>query len=275
MFEDNNGPTMQDLAAQIEQQRKAASQTAQEGQQQQRQSESVPYERFKEVNDNNKALKEAIQLLQSQQQQNQQQAPAVAQQAQQSLQSNAELFTDEEYAAIEQNIVADPRSAIKTITDAVMQRGVDRKVSELEKRFDQRFQEATQQFGQVVQPMVLQNFKSQRFNASQKGIEQVFDQMVQTVSQQNPGVLSNPAALETLRTSAIAYAYENNLLAGNTQPQVPFSETPTGGGFGGLLGGGQQTQVPPQVAAIAKSLGVSDAQANDMYVMMQRNNVFR
>lgn len=268
-----SGPTFDQLEAQLEEQRKAEVAAVDE-QQKKQTSEAVPYDRFKEVNDDKAKYKALYEQLQGQ-------LAAAQTQPQQQLQqvdnTPKTFYSAEELDDLEANIIVDPRNTINKITETILQRGVESRMKEVEGKFEQRLQEYVAQFGTVVQPMVLQNYKQQRFShPSQKGVEQVFDKMVQEVSTTQPQILTNPQGLEQIRLAAVAYAYDNNLLSNTPQrPAQPFSESPSGGGFGGLLGNQGNTQVPPQVVQIAKQFGISEKEAMETYTAMERSGVFR
>lgn len=231
----------------------------------------VPYTRFKEVNDERKQLLELVQNFQAMQQnQQQQQAPAPVVTPQPT--GPAPLFTDEELASFETDIVLDPKATLAKFGNAIMERGVNAKVQEVEQKFQQQLAQLQQGVVAQTLPTVIDNFKRQRFHPSQGAEMAAFDEAVKTM---DPSLLTNPAALENIRLAAIGYVADQRLQ--NPQAQIPFSESPSGGlpgGWGGL-GGGQPTQVPPQVLALAKKMGIDPAEAASLYKAMDTSGVFR
>lgn len=239
----------------------------------------VPYDRFKEVNDErknladqNQKLMELVSNFQAMQQQAQQPQTPVAQAPQ-----VQPLFTDDELNSFEQDIVLDPKSTLQRFGDAILKRGVEARVSQVEKTFEEKFAAFTAQQAAQQAPTIVENFKRSRFSAQDTAEIAAFDQALKSV---DPSLVTNPATLENIRLAAIGFVADQR----RSQPQQNqgqfFTETPGGagglpGGFGGLLGTQQASQVPPQVAAVAAKMGLKPEEANAMYQAMDRSGVFR
>jgi len=249
--------------------RNVAPQTTPQDQEEQK----VPYNRFKEVNDERKQLLELVQNFQAlQQQQTQMQQQAQPTVVPQQPTGPAPLFTDDELASFETDIVLDPKATLAKFGNAIMERGVNAKVQEVEQKFAQQLAQLQQGVAAQTLPTVIDNFKRQRFHPSQGAEIAAFDEAVKTM---DPTLLTNPAALENIRLAAIGYVADQRMQ--NPQAQIPFSESPSGGlpgGWGGL-GGNQPTAVPPQVLALAQKMGIDPKEAASMYKAMDTSGVFR
>jgi len=240
---------------------------------QDQEEQRVPYSRFKEVNDERRQLLDLVQNFQAlQQQQTQMQQQAQPTVTPQQPTGPAPLFTDDELASFETDIVLDPKATLAKFGQAIMERGVNAKVSEVEQRFQQQLAQMQQGIAQQTLPTVLDNFKRQRFHPSQGAEVAAFDEAVKTM---DPTLLTNPSALENIRLAAIGYVADQRMQ--NPTQQLPFSESPSGGlpgGWGGL-GGGSQPTVPPQVMALAQKMGIDPKEAASMYKAMDTSGVFR
>jgi hypothetical protein len=252
------------------------SQPSQQGQEQ-GQDQRIPYDRFKEVNDERKSLQEQnsklmemMQQFQAMQQTNQtQQVPS--QQAAQPPQTT--LFTDEELNSFEQDIIVDPKATLQKFGEAILNRGVENRVKSLEATFEQKLQQLTGQLTATTLPTVIANFKQSRFGPNQGAEIAAFDEALKTL---DPSLLSNTATLENVRLAAIGYVADKR--SSGQQPAIPFSESPGGGptgGWGGLGGQQQAPQIPSQVIEAARKMGVDPREAAAMYQAMNTSGVFR
>ena len=259
-----------DLAAQL------SNDGSQPSQQDENQSEQrIPYERFKEVNDERKAFQEQnVKLMEMMQQFQNMQAqtqtvntPDPQVNTQPAFQP---LFTDAELDGFEQNIVLDPKATIQQLSQAILERGVEQRVKQVEQTFEQKLQAIAQQTAAQTLPTVIANFKQSRFSPNQTAEIAAFDQALQSM---DPSLLSNPATLENVRLAAIGYVADQRQQTPQQNTQAFFSETP--GGWGGL--GGQQAapQIPPQVIEAARKMGVDPKEAANFYSAMSTSGVFR
>lgn len=254
----------------------------------------VPYDRFKEVNDERKRLQDQVDAFIRMQQQaqlgNQQQTQTPQQQLPQNFQqqnsqvnqhlsqAQQELFTDAELEAFETDIVVNPKETLRKFGDAIMQRGVNAQTQRLEQTFNERFQQLTNQLVSQTLPTAIDNFKRTRFDASMAEEARVFDQFLQNIPAQQ---LQDPQSMENIRLAAIGYVADQRRgqqAQQQTQQASLFSELPGGrpGGFGGLSG--QQTQgvtVPREAIEAGRRMGLSEKEIIAMYGAMDRTGVFR
>lgn len=266
-----------DLAAQLS---NDGSQPSQQGEQNQEQR--VPYERFKDVNDERKSLQEQnsklmemIQQFQTMQQQNQNR-PVETNQPAQTQTGPAPLFTEDELNSFEQDIVLDPKTTLQRFGDAILTRGVDTRVKALQEGFEAKLAQLTGQMQAQTIPAVIADFKSRRFGPGDAAEVAAFDQAAQSV---DPSLLSNPATLENIRLAAIGYVADQRRTNPQQNNQAFFSETPGGsgvpGGWGGLSGTPAAPQIPQQVIEAARKMGVDPKEAAAMYQAMNTSGVFR
>lgn len=239
----------------------------------------IPYDRFKEVNDERKRLQDQVDTFIKMQQQAQQQniqQPQVQEPPQDT--GYKSLFSEAELEQFQENIVLDPKQTLKQLTEAIMTRGVDAKTKQLEQKFEERFSQFTNQQATQQLPAVIDNFKRNRFDQSMGEEAKVFDEALKTI---DPVTLANPATLENIRLAAIGYVADQrrqNPQQYNQRPQLPFSETPGGGkpgGFGGLSPQNNNQFVPAEVTEAAKRMGVDPNEAARMYLAMNQSGVFR
>ncbi len=251
----------------------------------------VPYERFKEVNDERKKLQEQLdafirmqtnnqqsqgQFEQPQQTQFQQQFPAQqTQQVQQPAQPQ-EILTEQELEAFENDILVNPKETLKRFADAIMQRGVNAKTQQIEQTFEQRFAQLQSQLVSQTLPTVIDNYKRSRFDASMTEEAAVFDQFLQNVP---PTALQDQTALENIRLAAIGFVADKRRQQGtqNRQGNVPFTEQP-GSGLPAFFGGQPaqaQPQVPREVIEAGRRMGLDPKDVVSMYTAMNNNGVFR
>lgn len=262
-----------ELAGQLSNGDSQPPQQGQEGSQDQR----IPYERFKEVNDERKAyqeqnnkLLEMMERYQTMQNQPQQQVQPDTQPVRKSL------FTDEELDSFEQDIVLDPKSTLQKFGDAILNRGVEDRVKALEASFQEKLTALTGQMTANTLPTLITSFKQNRFTPNQGAEAAAFDEVLKTI---DPSLLSNPATLENVRLAAIGYVADQRASGTLQNRPAPFSETPGGGqmngGWGGLGGQQQAPHIPQQVIEAAKKMGVEPREAAAMYQAMNTSGVFR
>ena len=243
------------------------------------QDQRIPYERFKEVNDERKTyqeqngklmdLLEKYQTMQTQNvqqtQQSQQQQPAPQAQS---------IFTEDELNGFENDIIVDPKGTLQKFGEAILSRGVENRVKTLEASFEERLNKLSGQMSASAAPNIINSFTAQRFGQHQQAETAAFNEIVKTI---DPSLLSNPATLENVRLAAIGYVADQR--SNGNQPQnAPFSEQPGGGpqgGWGGLGGSQQAPQVPHQVIEAARKMGVDPKEAAAMYQAMNTSGVFR
>lgn len=272
----NPGISTQDvfkLASELSNDGSQSSQTPQENQQDAR----IPYDRFKEVNEERKTLAEQnsklMQMLENFQQMQQPQAPAQVQQPVQ--QQPVSLFTEDELNSFEQDIVLDPKSTLQRFGQAILERGVDARVQKVEKTFEEKLAQIAGQFQQAQIPGVISQFKQTRFNPATDAAEiAAFDQALQGIE---PSLLTNPATLENVRLAAIGYVADQRRSQPAQNPAL-FTETPGSsmpGGWGGLGGQQQSPAIPKEVLEVARRMGVDPKEAAVMYQAMNTSGVFR
>ncbi len=284
LFNDEAQVSPDEIFAQADELRNDGSQPSQQPSEEE---QRVPYERFKEVNDERKKLQEQLDAFikmqaqaaqQSQQaaQQPQQQFPAQQTQPVQQPAQPQQLFTDEELEAFETDIVVNPKETLKRFGDAIMQRGVNARTQQLEQTFEQRFAQLQAQLVSQTLPTVIDNYKRSRFDASMAEEAAVFDQFLQNVP---PTALQDQAALENIRLAAIGFVADKRRQQGtqNRQGNVPFTEQP-GSGLPAFFGGQPaqaQPQVPREVIEAGRRMGLDPKDVISMYTAMNNNGVFR
>lgn len=244
----------------------------------------VPYDRFKEVNDerkqladqNSKLLEQVMQFQQMQAQvQQQTQNNSVEQQAP-NIPVNQPLFTEAELEQYEQDLVLNPKEALQKYGEAILNRGVESRVKSLEQTFEQKLNQLNSQMVAQTIPSVINNFKQTRFSPNEQAEMQAFDQAVQSM---DPAMLMQPGTLDNIRLAAIGYVADQRRNQPQNNTNQYFSESPTTGGlpsgWGGLGTNPQAPQVPQQVLTAAQKMGVSAEEAAAFYTAMDRSGVFR
>lgn len=270
-LDENNVPSEKifEIAREDAQRNQASQPDSSQGNQE---DQRIPYERFKEVNDERKQLQEQLanfMALSARQPVNEPpvtQTPVVEQRRQ--------LFSDDELTSFETDIVLDPKATLQKFGEVIMQRGVEAKTAEIERKFEERLSQMSAQMATSQLPNILGNFKQSRFDQSMAEEAAVFDNFVKDM---DPAILTNPATLENVRLAALGYvADQRRSNPSNNHNNLPFSETPGGrsGGFGGL-GGPQQNAVPQQVIAMAQRMGLDPKDISSLYGAMDRQGVFR
>lgn len=250
----------------------------QEGQDQE---QRVPYDRFKEVNDERKTLQEQnsklMEMMQAyQNMQQNQQASQQEQQVQQSVANqpvNQPLFTEAELDSFETDIVLDPKSTLQKFGEAILERGVNSRVQSLEQSFEQKLAQMQNQLIAQQAPSVIDNFKRSRFSPTDTAEIAAFDQALQGM---DPSMLANPQTLENVRLAAIGYVADQKRSQPQHNQQAFFTETPGGmnTGWGGL-GVPAQPQIPQGMIDAARKMGVDPQEAANLYSAMDRSGVFR
>lgn len=288
IFEKGPQIDLSELISEAAQERNDASQTSGQAEEN---TQAVPYERFKEVNEAKKLAQQTteaqaaqIEMLQRQMQaaqgQSYQQIQQTAASNQQTAQKALELLTAEERGYLENNLITDPSTTLNRLAEIIMERGVNVRVNEEVGKVRQEMNDLAGQFRQTMEPMVLSNFKSSKFSNQPPAVVKLFDDIVKFASQTHPGVTSDPQALENLRFIALGQAADQGLFQSANQQQhqnnqsIPFSEGAGNGGFGGLLPR-QATQVPREVRMIAEKMGIKPDEAAKMYELMDSRGVFR
>lgn len=287
LFNDEANVSPDTIFAQADEMRNDGSQPPQ---QQNEDEQRVPYDRFKEVNDERKKLQEQLDAFikmqtaaQPQGQPNtvpangqfQQQFPAQPQQTQNTAPTT--LFSEEELDAFENDIIVSPKETLRKFGDAIMQRGVNAQSKQLEQTFEERFAQIQNQLVSQTLPTVIANYKNSRFDNSMSEEAAVFDQFLQNVP---PTAIQDQSALDNIRLAAIGFVADKRRtqgIQGRQQTNALFTEQPGGfsGGFGGLGGQPAQPQIPREVIEAAKRMGVSEKDAASMFMAMNNNGVFR
>ncbi len=242
--------------------------------------QQVPYDRFKEVNDEKKRLFDIVEGYQRSQAQVPQ-TPVVTQPEAPKPFDPANLFTTEELQGFETELVVSPGEALQKITKTIFDRGVTREVNAVREDFNSRFQQLENASLQQAIPTAIDNFKRSRFANSDPDFVTTFDTMVAQIAKDSPASLANPQTLENVRLASIGYVTDQRSAAGYRAPQrAPFSETPgMSAGWANAFGQNQQqgnnTFVPPEVITAGKQMGLSEAELRATYLAMNQSGVFR
>lgn len=246
-----------------------------------RHEDSVPYERFQQVNERARTAEskytELLEQLSRQQAASQGQGYAQAQQTGQNLGQQArELLTAEEIEYFNQNALIDPGGSMRQLTDLIYERGIRHETERVKQELRQEFGAVAQNFAQQIAPMAINSYKQTAFNTPvYQSALPIFEEMLAQEMRVNPGVVNNPDALNTLRTLALGKAAETGKLQfSSSQQNLPFSENP-GSPLSGMFPNNTTVQADPRAVSVGKLLGIDPKVINKTHEVFQRNGVYR
>lgn len=241
--------------------------------------QTIPYARFQEVIEERNRLREYMDRVT--QQLPQAQAPQAPQTQAPPPQSVRDVLTPDEIAAFQMDALTDPGNALQRFGAILLERGVDRRVQDVEGRLRGEMQAYAQQFSQTMAPTLLDSYRQKSFSTPQmRAVQPIFDQLVQQAQQANAQIVYDQPSLDNLRALAIGRAFEQGQLGnGNAPVGNPtarlFSENPSATGFGG---GNRNPQILSQVAGFAARLGLPADEvkkAEGLYQAMEDRGIFR
>ena len=185
-----------------------------------------------------------------------------------------DLLTPDEIAYFEQHALTDPGNAYNQFAQLIYERGVKQETERVKQELRQEFGAVANQFAQQMAPMAIASYKQTAFSTPlYQQVAPVFDQLLQQEMSVNPGVVNNPQALDTLRSLAVAKAVESGQLnLGQTQPSLPFTETP-GSPLGTLRP--QTPQADPRAVEVGRLLGIDPKVTHKVHEVFDRNGVYR
>lgn len=244
----------------------------------------IPYERFKEVNEERK-------LAQSENTQLRAMLDRALAQGQQQVQTAANpptatapqtLFSQEEVKSYaDQLLMGSPEEVLARYGQAIFDRGVRPEVDRAKQELRQEMLGLAGQVQGVLGTTVLDGYVLKNFQAPQVvAAKPVFDALVKEAAQANPSILTNPQMLDNLRDLAIGRAYAQGALQPQPNPggSLPFMEQPRGMPGVTLIGQGNAGRSPDQLVAdqIGQRLGLKPGEAGRLFDAMEKNGgIFR
>lgn len=164
------------------------------------------------------------------------------------------------------------------LTQVIYERGVRQESERVKQELRQEFGTVASQFAQQIAPMAVNQFKQSAFSTPlyQQALPE-FDNLLQQEMSVNPGVVSNPQALETLKTLALGRAIESGKIQlgqpATSQRSLPFTENP-----GSPVVGFQPHTAPqadPRAVQFGQLLGIPENVINKTHEVFERNGVYR
>lgn len=169
----------------------------------------------------------------------------------------------------DQLVLTNPGDAVRQLTNIILERGVKTETQRVRNELRQEMGQYVNQFATQMAPMALATYAQNKFAGNLQGAKAIFDGLVATEMQSNPGVVNNPQSLDLLREVAIGRAYQTGAFNGQQAP--PFSEQ-AGSGHSFTP---QGPRADANTLQINRLLGLDDKTTSVIDDVFTKNGVYR